>query len=272
MDMDVRSVLIVFAVLSGGHALILNVLLLRQIGGRSGGAGGSGAGQPLGARWCPPPVQQVYRVMVAVDIDRFGRTRWDDEIRVRSVRALREAVAGAFAAAGIPHEHWSATSTGDGLLVSANPDVGTANVLRALLDRLADGLTTRNRLMVADAWLRLRVVLHAGHVMLDDQTVLGAQVNHTFRLLEADSLRRRLHGSQAPAVVAVSQHVYEQVVQQRALGLDPSHFEPLLVNVKETSASAWVYAPGAVAAAGQLPAPTHDLSVPTDYWVPERAS
>jgi class 3 adenylate cyclase len=266
--MDARSVIIATSAVTGESLLVLGgtVWLLRRFKGAGGGADGRAA--PRGhdhIPWHPPPAEQVYRVIVVVDIERFGRAGWDDEIRVRSVRAVRGALAETFSGAGIPPENWNAISTGDGLLVFASPEVGTANVLRALLDRLAAGLATRNRLLVTDAWLRLRVVLHAGHVMVDHQTVLGEQVNLAFRLLDADSLKSRLRHSHQPAVVAVSQHIYEQVVQQRALGLDPDHFEPLLVNVKETSVPAWVYTPDGLLADGQ------DLSVPTT-WLREQAS
>lgn len=221
---------------------------------------------PPRATWRPAPVQHAYRVIVVLDIERFSRPHWDDHIRVHARRALRQALLQAFYNSGIPlHGHWIISDTGDGLLVLVEPAVGTANVLRALLDRLADGLVVHNRLAVPVAQLRVRVVLHAGHVMLDDEMAVGEQVTHAFRLLDADSLRHRLSRSREPLVVAVSQHVYEQVVRQRPLGLDPDDFEPLHFQVKETSAEAWVHVRG-----GRIPANVSHLPFPSDRlpeWV-----
>jgi hypothetical protein len=191
-----------------------------------------------------PPTQQAYRLIVAADIERFGRAHWDDRIRVWSVRAMSQVFTEAFRCAGIPPERWHEIRVGDALLVLVEPEVGTANVLRALLDRLPMALSEHNRLIVAQAELRLRVLLHAGHLMLlDDQSAVGAQLNLAFRLLDAEPLRKRLRESREPQVVAVSQHIFEQVVRHRALALDPDEFEPELVESKETVARLWIHSP-----------------------------
>lgn len=213
-----------------------------------------------------PPAQQAYKVIVAADIERFGRGHWDDRIRVWSVRALRQVLVEAFWNGGIPPERWTANREGDARLILVDPEAGTARVLRALIDRLPETLAEHNRLVNASAELRVRVVLHAGHVMLlDDRSAVAHQLNIAFRLLDADPLRERLSASREPLVVAVSNHVFEQVVRQRALGLDPDDFEALLIKVKETNAKVWVYVPGcAKTGAGRVIAPSN--------WPPERAS
>lgn len=243
------SALIVAAALSGALSVLTAAVVLwtarRLRATRPDSAPADSPGWPHAApraSWHPAPVQQAYRVIIVLDIEQFSRPHWDDHIRVHTRRALRLALVQALYNSGIPlHGQSVVSDTGDGLLVLVEPAVGTANVLRALLDRLADGLADHNRLAVPVAQLRIRAVLHAGHVMLDDEVAVGEQVTHAFRLLDADSLRHRLSRSREPLVVAVSQHVYEQVVRQRPLGLDPDDFELLRFRVKETSAEAWVH-------------------------------
>jgi hypothetical protein len=190
----------------------------------------------------PATDQQAYRIMVGVDIERFGHPQRDDHVRVQLRRDLYEAVTRTLITSGISSARWQASSTGDGLLLLVDPTVETARVLWALLNRLPIELDRHNRLRVAIARLRARVVLHSAYVMFDQYGAVGQQINLLFRLLDAAALRAWLAWIREPSVVAVTEEIYRHVVCQRALGLDPADFEPLLVAVKETRTRAWVYA------------------------------
>jgi hypothetical protein len=190
-----------------------------------------------------PTARQVYRTIVALDIERFGRLDRDDQARVELRHALHEQLAQALTGAGIAPAAWSATSTGDGLLVLVDPAVETARVLRALLDWYAAGLAARNQAAGDLARLRVRAVVHAGYVLLDAHGAVGEQVTLAFRLLDAQALRRRLRGIRGSLVVGVSAFVYQQVVRHRPLGLDPAAFSPVTVKVKETRTQAWIHPP-----------------------------
>jgi len=187
---------------------------------------------------------QIFRILVALDIEQFGHPERDDQVRMQLRRALFEVVRKALSSGGVHARTWVAWGTGDGLLLLVEPSVDTARVLRALLDRLPDELRSYNRLRIGAATLRTRAVLHIGHIMLDEHGALGEQVVQVFRLLDADPLRDWLRRIPAPVAVAVSQDVYRQVIHQRALGLDPADFQPLSIEVKETRTRAWVYSRG----------------------------
>lgn len=201
------------------------------------------------------PTEQVYRIMAAVDIERFGNPSLDDWIRVQMRRALHRAVGRALAGAGVPGGRWSASSTGDGLLLLVEPTVQTARVLRALLIGLPRLLVDHNRSLPPLGRLRLRVVLHAAHIMVDEHGPSGEQVNLLFRILDADELRSRLAQVHAPFVLAVSDDVFSQVVRHRAMELDPDEFHPVSVAVKETRARAWIHADGVPSAPSRIEPP-----------------
>jgi len=88
--------------------------------------------------------RQVYRTLIALDIERFGRPDRNDQDRVRLRRDLHALLTSALTDAGIGASCWSATSTGDGLLAVVDPAAETARVLLAVLDPLAVRLAERN--------------------------------------------------------------------------------------------------------------------------------
>src|SRR6266536_3814240 len=194
-------------------------------------------------------VEPVYRTILVLDLEHFGRGDRDDQVRVRLRRALRKVMAEALGEAGVPSERYSTSDTGDGLLVLVDPAVPTARVVRAMLDLFAAAVAEHNRLIRAVAQLRVRAAIHAGQLLLDEQGATGEQLNLAFRLLDAPQLRARLAQSPAPTVVCVSDDVYREVVRQRHLWLDPETFAPLDIVAKETRARAWVHASPAAGAA-----------------------
>lgn len=77
------------------------------------------------------------------------------------------------------------------------------------------------------------------------------------RLLDAPELRACLAATEAPLVLAVSDWVYQEVVQHRYGRLDPASYQPVKVTTKDLDAVAWVHVPGdpeAVKRAGLLAA------------------
>jgi WD40 repeat protein len=200
-------------------------------------------------------VQQAYRTIVAVDIERFSHPGRDDRIRVQLRNDLERLLLGALAGAGASPDRLLSSSTGDGLLVAVAPDVPTARIIVALLDRFGAALAKRNRAVPEPARMRVRGVVHAAHVMLDRQGVTGEQVTLAFRLLDADALRSLLLATPEPLLVGLSDDVYHQVVRHRPDGLDPAAFTPVTLAAKEIVARAWVHAgagPGRDAPGGGL--------------------
>jgi class 3 adenylate cyclase len=217
------------------------------------------------------PVEPAYRTILILDIEQFGRTDRDDQVRVRLRRTLREVLAEALGEAGIPTERYSTSDTGDGLLVLVDPAIPTARVVRAMLDLFAAAVAEHNRLARAVAQLRVRAAIHAGQLLLDQQGATGEQLNLAFRLLDAPQLRARLAQAPTPTMVCVSDDVYRQVVRQRHLWLDPEAFHVRPVRVSAPPALV-----GGPVVAGRvppvrLPAVGPQEAEPVDQVVGDRA-
>jgi hypothetical protein len=215
-------------------------------------------------------VEQGYRTILTLDFERVGRPDQDDQILVRLRGGLRDALAQALANAEISKKALKASSPGSGLLVLVDPMVTTAKVVRAVLDQLPAALAEHNRLSAEAVQLRARAVIHAAHVLLDDQGPASREVDLAFRLLDSAPLRERLRQATGPLVVGVSDDIYRQVVRNRHLGLDPSAFQAVEITVDRIHARMWISPttaePGpSMDARGVLPvagaeAPPSDLS------------
>jgi hypothetical protein len=110
---------------------------------------------------------------------------------------------------------------------------------------LAVGLRKQNRRSDVAKRLRVRLVVHAGDLLVAaDGELVGAELNFAFRLLDAQQLRILLKQASGPLVMCASDALYRQVVAQRHEGLDPAAFESIWLTHKKTRAMGWVRAPG----------------------------
>src|SRR6266536_778424 len=118
--------------------------------------------------------------------------------------------------------------------------------LHALLDHaLATAEIPRAQIAAGPDRLRLRVAVHEGHVLADTHEHTGHDLNHTFRLLDAQAARTVLANSpSANAVLVVSDSVYQGVVRHGYGGIDPAVWQPVRVHAKETRSRAWINLPG----------------------------
>jgi hypothetical protein len=82
--------------------------------------------------------RQVLRVLLALDIERFGRRDRHDTHRLHLRAALRQLLSRALTEAGVAGSDQTTGTTGDGLWVLFGPDVETATVLQAMLDASVD--------------------------------------------------------------------------------------------------------------------------------------
>jgi Ca-activated chloride channel family protein len=190
----------------------------------------------------------VHRTILAVDIQGFGRHERDDDLRARLREAVHRILDEALSELGITPGQRAGSDTGDGVLVLIDaPHKG--EVLDAVGGPLERGLRRHNELASEKAQLRLRVVVHAGEVVLDEHGATGDDVIHAFRLLNSGVLRDRLARIQTPMALIVSESVYH-LVRQRHSRFEAADFQRVLVVSKETRAWAWCY-PAPPAAAGR---------------------
>lgn len=189
--------------------------------------------------------EPVYRGILGIDIERFGRAEWTDPIRARLRRRLYRLLADAITEADIDPARTTRSDTGDGLWLLVAAEVSTARLLHPLATRLVNGAAEENERVAELERLRLRVVVHAGYVIPDPQGQAGASLIHAARLLDADATRAVLVNSrEATGVLITSDVVYDGIVRHGYPGIDPDHWRPIRIRAKETAARAWVHLPG----------------------------
>jgi hypothetical protein len=194
------------------------------------------------------------------DIAGFGDLRRNDDDRrvVREVlyRILQEA----FEAANIPWAACRHEDRGDGTLTLVPPTVPTMPLVDPLVALLAAKIKMHNRQAGDPVRIELRAALHMGPVFHDANGICGHALNHTARMLDAPVLKRSLTASQADLAFIASAHVYDTVVRHATGLVDPTTFQPVRVQTKESETTGWMHLGGHSAQH-----PTLDLSLPTRY-------
>ena len=88
----------------------------------------------------------------------------------------------------------------------------------------------------------LRVAVHAGEVTFDRHGVVGAAIDHTFRLVDAPPLKAALAGSLDAYALVVSDWFYSDVVYHHQ-DARPDTYRNVGCEVKGTRLSAWLRIP-----------------------------
>ena len=93
------------------------------------------------------------------------------------------------------------------------PDVPKNLLAGPLPLELTAALEKHNAACEQQARIRLRAVLHAGEVRLDDYGVAGGAINLAFRLLESAALRSVLAGSPDVLALMASEWFFQEVIR-----------------------------------------------------------
>ncbi|HEY6492835.1 MAG TPA: hypothetical protein VIZ43_06140 [Trebonia sp.] len=182
----------------------------------------------------------VPRSLVGVDIEGFGRRGDLDHLDLR--KALRNVCAEAFAQINVHEVHQE--DRGDALLIVVGPDVPKPRLVSDLVRELGTALRRFNSRLLPQARMRLRVALHNGEVLFDDDGLAGETVVALMRLLDAQELREALAIAPDDLAVIVSDRMHHDAVVQRHRGIDPAEFREVRVSLKEFSEPAWIRVPG----------------------------
>ncbi|HZB33199.1 MAG TPA: NACHT domain-containing protein [Streptosporangiaceae bacterium] len=186
----------------------------------------------------------LHQTIVCVDVERFGASDRRDFHRLDVRAGLYKAVRAALARSGVSWDACEDADRGDGVLLIVAPHVPTSRLVIRFPRALAEELDEHNRTADPQTAFRLRVAVHAGELVHDDKGVVGAAVNFTFRLLDADAARAALRGSPGNLVLITSDRVFEEIVQQHRDG-DPAAYRRVRVAEKETTTDAWICRPDA---------------------------
>ncbi|HEY2523366.1 MAG TPA: hypothetical protein VGJ19_24855 [Streptosporangiaceae bacterium] len=189
----------------------------------------------------------VHRTIVVADIAESThpvRTN-DDRLVIRD--AMYDALAEAFGRHDWQRCRWE--DRGDGVLILVPPEIPKARLVTGLPDRLEAALARHNLAMeerggerAAASQVGLRVAVHAGEVTFDRYGVVGAAIDHTFRLVDAPPLKAALAGSLEASALVVSEWFYSDVVYHHQ-DARPDIYRNVGCEVKGTRLSAWLRVP-----------------------------
>ena len=216
----------------------------------------------LDARPLPGP---VYRLILAVDLE--GSTKRTNPAKGVLRRALYQLMDRALAAAEIAGQHLEQPADrGDGVLILIRPhdDVPKTALLGRLIPALAALLAEHNA-TVPDPSLRmrLRTVVHAGEVHLDDWGFYGEELDVAFRLLDSPTVKRALGAARmSPLVLVISDEIFRTIVRHGYL--DEGQYQPLVrVRVADQQRRGWVHTPVPVDCDRSLTVPGAATALPT---------
>jgi hypothetical protein len=179
------------------------------------------------------------------DIAGFSSSERDDPVRVRVRKAMYEGLDRSLAdGAGVRLDDCYHEDRGDGVMVVLPAEVGAERLLTAVVDRLRAEVRHHNRAASESAQMRLRVAVNVGEARADERGVVGTELTHAFRLLDAAPLKEAVAAAETAIAVIVSRRVYEDVVRHGRGLVDPGDYYPVEVAVKETEGGAWIMVPG----------------------------
>ena len=161
--------------------------------------------------------------------------------------AMYEILRSAFEASRVPWAACYREDRGDGAVLVVPPTISTHRVVDPLVAELADRLRQYNRRASEVVRIQLRVALHAGPVGRDAEGLTGQAVISAARIVDAPVIKARLAAEQADLIFAASDYVYDHVVRNCDGRVDPTAFEHMECQVKESHVSAWVHLAGRVA-------------------------
>lgn len=198
--------------------------------------------------------ESVSRTILLFDIEQFG-TR-DDVEQAFLRRMLYDVADGTLAAADISETARLRADRGDSVIELIDANVPVSGLLKALLTETPMLLHAKNRLMASSTRMRLRIVLAAGYVAVDEKGWIGTDLNHAFRLLDAGPLREALRADTGSSVLCVSDTVYQGVVRHGHHGVRPEEFHEVVVQTKEGPSTAWLHRVATPERGGQDSRPT----------------
>lgn len=189
-----------------------------------------------------PPLQ---RIIVACDIE--GSTTRTNPAKAVLRADMFDLFEAALLNCGITDDlREPPINTGDGVLTLVRPVDGVPKTLLlhtfvpALNDMLADHAARH-----PNRKFRLRVAIHSGEVHFDRAGPFSEDIDLTFRLLNSPDLKERLQRTNAPLVLAISDHIHRSVVRHDYDGIDGRTFEPIIcLRVASQRHTGWVQVPG----------------------------
>ncbi|MFE4053771.1 hypothetical protein [Streptomyces sp. YIM B13518] len=200
-----------------------------------------------------------YELVISVDARRSGE--YDDVDRPRMRDRVYRVVETAFTHAKVARDAVHMEDRGDGVLLSVASRIAVSRLLGLWLVEAHEKLRDENRGLAVP--LGLRIGMNVGPVRHDGRGISGRAVDLACRLADSSVARGLLDAEKADLVLVVSSSLYEDVVGGGGKFIEPAHYSPARLALKEGEVTAWFHLPGrpapkvpdAVPAAPPSPAP-----------------
>lgn len=183
------------------------------------------------------------RTFLIVDAENL-RSR-PDPLLMAFRASLHAVVDDALKKSGVPARRRIVEDRGSCVLVMIEAGVPKPNLVGPFMGHLVKGLALRNKRSRLNDWLRLRVGLHFGDLRRSRQGWAGPDLVHTFRLAQAEAVKRCLVlAARAQCVLVMSDLFYRHTVPFGGHGVDPTTFRSIDVSHPGGLSRAWVHVPG----------------------------
>lgn len=182
--------------------------------------------------------------VVVVDIEDFSRR--SDPVQ-RSLRhTMYEVLKTAVDDAHLEWTDFHPQDRGDGVIMLVGGHVSPVSLAGELVGTLKKGLVEKASMFTADHRMRLRIALHHGLAIPDDEGWSGDAINTACRLVDAQPLRDTLaQAHRAQLALIVSDGFYQSVIRPGHRSIDPATFTPVTVTTKNLlDFNAWIQVPG----------------------------
>ncbi|MEU9987350.1 hypothetical protein AB0E10_11160 [Streptomyces sp. NPDC048045] len=181
-----------------------------------------------------------YELVISVDARRSGQYADVDKPRMRE--QIYRVLETAFTHATVAREAVHTEDRGDGVLLAVPGRIAVTRLLGLWLVEVHEGLRAENRGLRVP--LGLRIGMHVGPVRHDERGISGRAVDLACRLADSSVARRLLDAEGADLVLVTSRSLYEDVVSGGGKFIDPAHYSPARLDLKEGEVTAWFHLPG----------------------------
>jgi hypothetical protein len=186
------------------------------------------------------PVGPVHRSIIILDLEES--TMRTNPVKGELRRAMYDLLGQSLEAVAVTGNRLEPLADrGDGVLVLIRPhdEVPKTVLLGRLIPGLVTLLTEYNAQAVQPALrMRLRAVVHAGEVHMDDRGCYGAAIDVAVRLLDSPRVKRALKQAAAPLVLVISDEIHSDIVCHGYVGA--STYLPISVCVGKRRHRGWV--------------------------------
>jgi hypothetical protein len=181
-----------------------------------------------------------YELVISVDARRSGA--YDDVDKPRMRTRIYRVLETAFTHAKVARDAVHLEDRGDGVLASVAGRIAVSRLLGLWLVEVHEKLRDENRDLAIP--LGLRIGMHVGPVRHDDRGISGRAVDLACRLADSTVARELLDAEKADLVLVTSQSLYEDVVSAGGKFIEPAHYAPARLGLKEGEVTAWFHLPG----------------------------